>query len=154
MFANMNVLSHVDSLQRQIAPRQFLSVDDSIGMSPKAWCNSLLRLHAYPTGQLKYSCNPWREVGQSHKQEVIWTDWKRWKEHATECPRSVAVSARVHSAKVPSLMMYKVTRTAITTWSCWITHFYLFSSPLSHKSIVSGALLIIPGMVEDCTGIR
>lgn len=83
------MLSHADSLQRQIVPIPFLSVDDSLEICPRAWCNSLLRLHAYTSGQLKYSCNTMREVEQTNKQEVSWPDdlnRKRWKSTRRSAP--------------------------------------------------------------------
>lgn len=140
------MLSHVDSLKRQIAPIPFLSVDHSLGISPRAWCNSSLRLHVYLSGQFKYSCNTLKKVGQTNKQELSWPDdldRKRWKSMRRSAPdqlrsRPESILQRFHrSWTVQSHESY--CHPYLISWG---THLSV-SSPLSHKQIVLAALLII-----------
>lgn len=124
------MLSHVDSLQRQITQIPFLSVDDPLRISLRAWCNSLLRLHAYPSGQFTYSCNTLREVGQTNKQEVIWPDdldRKRWKSTRRSAPDQL----RSRPESILQRFSWTTRATAITTWSCWSTHLSVFFSAIT-----------------------
>lgn len=101
-------------------------------LSPRAWCNSFLRLHAYSSGQSKYCVKLWEKWGKlTNKRSFDRMTWigsgERARDGVPQLSCGLGPSPFCKDSIAHGQYKYRATRaTAITTWSCWSTLLYLF----------------------------